>query len=78
MQQKKEKEKKKKKRFIPKKPVDCIYNFETKSYYNSQQYYFQSLVFLVFHVFLCWNADAGTCQKRSFMHLSLAYYQTCL
>ena len=31
MQQQKEKEKKKK-RFIPKKPVDCIYNFETKSY----------------------------------------------
>ena len=30
MQQQKEKEKKK--RFIPKKPVDCIYNFETKSY----------------------------------------------
>ena len=63
---KKKKKKKKKKRFIPKKPVDCIYNFETKSYYNSQQYYFQSLVFLVLPYFLMLERRCRNLSKTFF------------
>ena len=78
MQQKKEKEKKKRKDLYQKNLQTVYIILKLKAIITVNNTTFNLQSFWFYHIFLCWNADAGTCQKRSFMHHFLAYYQTGL